>query len=145
MVRLVLGLVVIAWFAACSAAPTSPSAATSVSGAWSGAVSRTGGGTGQLRLDLREAPAGSVSIVSGSYDARLAEGTIMGAVIGAAGGGEVSLALQPSPPLACPGSSGPQAGQINLRLRIEGRRLTGEAVLTVCGGSEQSTVSLTRL
>ena len=107
-------------------------------------MARAGGGTGQLRLDLREVPAGGVSIVNGSYEARLTEGTISGSVIGSSGPGEAALSLQPSQPLACPGSSSPQAGQVSLRLRVESRRLTGEAVLTLCGSFDASTVSLTR-
>jgi len=144
VLRTSLALVVSASFAACSSSPTSPTVVTSVSGVWSGAVARADGGTGQLRLDLREVPAGGVSVVSGSYEARLAEGTTTGTVIGASGDGETALALQPSQPLACPGSSAPQAGQISLRLRVESRRLSGEAVLTMCGGFDASTVSLNR-
>lgn len=144
MVRTALALVVSAWLAACSSSPTSPTVATSVSGVWSGAVARADGGTGQLRLDLREVPASGVSVVSGSYEARLAEGTTTGTVIGASGDGNAALALQPSQPLACPGSASPQAGQISLRVRVENRRLSGEAVLTVCGGFDASSVSLNR-
>lgn len=144
MVRVVVVLLVAASVAACSSSPTAPSPTASLAGVWSGTVTRAGAEPEQWRLNLQDTPQSGVSVVSGSYEVRSATSTTTGTIIGAAGGGEATLTLRPTTPPACPVASPLPAGQISLRLRLEGNRMSGEAVVTLCTGLDTAAVSLSR-
>ena len=144
MVRAALGLLLALSSMGCSSAPTSPTSSASLAGAWTGAVTRADGRLESLRLALREVPVGNLSTMSGTFEWRAQVGTLTGAVFGFSGPGGAALSLQTSTPPSCPGASPPAAGQVSLRLALEGNRLTGDADFVLCSGAEAATVSLTR-
>jgi hypothetical protein len=142
MGRVVFVLLVATSLAACSSSPTAPSPSASLSGVWSGAVSR-GGTSATLRLEVQSTPFGTTATVSGRYDLADASGSFGGTVTGTLTRTQAALTLAPSSPPPCPGAT-PQAGQIALLVTLDGTRLGGEAVFTSCGAIELGTVSLSR-
>lgn len=143
MFRVALALLLSMPVVACSSSPTAPTPAPSLAGVWSGLLTR-GGTPNTLRLDLQSTSFGTAAGASGRYEWLDAAGTAGGTVTGGLAGTQATLTLTPSAPPPCPGASTPSAGQIALRLTLDGTRLTGEAVFTLCGAFDVGTVSLTR-
>jgi len=142
MSRLALVLI-LASLTACASSPTAPTPADPLAGAWSGTLFR-GSTSGSLRLDLQTLSFGTALNASGRYELVDASGTTGGTVTGGLVGTQLSLTLTPTAPPSCPGTPAAGAGRISLLLTLDGSRLSGEAVLTLCAALDVGTVTLTR-
>ena len=127
-----------------SGSPTAPSPPPGpLAGAWIGTLTQPAGSI-EVRLNLTDSAFGAAYLISGRYDARDAEGTTSGGVGGGLLQGAATLTLTPDTAPPCSLAQPFPPGQVLLQLVLDGRRMAGPAVLTLCGGSEPGTAALTK-